>query len=272
MITTGYNNHNTFVRDLKQPQQVKSFKDTFSLDLQNTNTKESTNWLEDDSTQKIKTPLKEGLSILNLISPQQAENKEPQETEAEKIARITKHFNEKFNPNKIKRNNVTEEQVAEALRRNEIVFNENGEVTDAFIRDPKRDWFLYKPRGNPWAVELNKAGLTEEARVASDYWQTLSSDAQKEVCFTHTLHKVKQAELYTGTPFSAFERGIEFPFFNSTSKEEIMNEFFKTIDKSLKMNENNAGGNSIEQVQKDKRILTEFRNTMQEVYSKKEIK
>ncbi|RAX58558.1 hypothetical protein CCZ01_01890 [Helicobacter monodelphidis] len=268
MITTGYNNHNTFVRDLKQPQQVKSFKDTFSLDLQNTNTKESTNWLENDSIQKIKTPLKDGLGILSLISPQQVENKEPQETEAEKIARITKHINEKFNPNKIKRNNITEEQVAEALRRNEIVFNEKGEVTDAFIRNPKRDWFLYSPIGNPWAVELNKAGLTEEARAASDYWQTLSFHEQFMASSTYTQHKVKQAELYTGTPFSAFERGIEFPFFNSTSKEEIMNEFFKTIDKSLKMNENNAGGNSIEQVQKDVETITSFKNTIKEAYSK----
>ncbi|RAX54141.1 hypothetical protein CCZ01_10085, partial [Helicobacter monodelphidis] len=105
-------------------------------------TKESTNWLENDSIQKIKTPLKEGLGILSLISPQQAENKEPQETEAEKIARITKHINEKFNPYKYAQNNITEEQVAEALRRNEIVFDEKGEVTAYFERDPKRDWRL----------------------------------------------------------------------------------------------------------------------------------
>ncbi|RAX56853.1 hypothetical protein CCZ01_08320, partial [Helicobacter monodelphidis] len=158
--------------------------------------------------------------------------------------------------------------VAEALRRNEIVFDEKGEVTAYFERDPKRDWRLSSGVGNPWAVELNKVGLTEEARAASDYWQTLSFEEKSVLYIEYFQHEARQSKLHTGTPLGARDQGIELPFFNSTSKENIMNEFFKIINKSLEIAIDNTSGNSIEQVQKDKRILTEFRNTMQEVYSK----
>ncbi|RAX56223.1 hypothetical protein CCZ01_09735, partial [Helicobacter monodelphidis] len=229
-------------------------------------TKESTNWLENDSIQKIKTPLKEGLGILSLISPQKAENKEPQETEAEKIARITKHINEKFNPNKIKRNNITEEQVAEALRRNEIVFDENGEVIDGFIRNPKRDWFLYRHLGNPFAVELNKAGLTEEARAASKHYETLSHDETFPIFASYIFQRLSQSKAMTGSYEHVFSNAI--PTFNSTTKKGIMDEFFKMIDKSIQMRIDNKQGHSAEAVKEKVETLTGLKDAVKEVYSK----